>query len=137
MHNSVEPHTVSAKVGEGSGRGGLAPGQGRQEGGGGGSILRPLEDLASANLGGRASAPRVRRETGTPAICRLEAWPDGTTEARGGSLLHRHSMARSSRRGQASGSPAPRGPWRRRHAQVAPCTGARGSGDSTELRGRA
>lgn len=29
-----------------------------------------------------ASAPRVGRETGTPAICRLEAWPDGTSEAR-------------------------------------------------------
>lgn len=47
------PHSwhcrVSAKVGAGSRRGGLALGQARQEGGGG--ILRPLEDPAPANLG--------------------------------------------------------------------------------------
>lgn len=108
VHSSLELHTVSAEGGEGGRRGGLALGQARQEGGGGGGILRPLEDQASAM--GRETAPRpsAARRLGPTA-----------PPKQGGSFPRRRAVARSSRRGQASGSPAPRGPARR-HAQAAP-----------------
>lgn len=70
MHDSPELHTVSAKVGEGSRpdrRAAAAASSG------------PLRTWLPTTL---ASAPRVGRETGTPAICRLEPWPDGTSEAK-------------------------------------------------------
>lgn len=95
--NSLELHTVSAKVGEGSRRGGLALGQARQEGGGGGGILRPPEDLASANLGVGAKGGEgdghpghlslrglARRHLGSEEgpSCTATLWPGPRGEAR-------------------------------------------------------